>query len=173
VNVLVFLSKNYKEINMPCNNISQIDLFNSIVSHLHKKEGIKYALPREINKIIECCNAIVDEFKKPEIKAYKEMGLDAWLSCDDVGESSKFIVSILHGGKYRDYAYPLDSSDFGRCHGLLEAVPKFRQQLNKMAACGNEWKYIVEEWDLLESLYIEKKYKKLDSKIKELINLSR
>lgn len=53
----------------------------------------------------------------------------------------------------RPTAYPHDADDFGRCLGLLDAVPEYRGRLKKMADVSETWAAIVEIWDELEALY--------------------
>lgn len=50
-------------------------------------------------------------------------------------------------------AYPHDPSDFGRCLGLLEAVPEWRARISELAVLSPQWHAIVEAWEEIESLY--------------------
>jgi hypothetical protein len=82
------------------------------------------------------------------------MGLLAWLASDRVGSSSKYMAHVMSGGTLgAKYAHPHDPADFGRCLGLLEAVPEFRSKLAMMALESGEWDRLVQEWDAIESLY--------------------
>jgi hypothetical protein len=53
------------------------------------------------------------------------------------------------------YAHPHDPADFGRCLGLLIAVPEFRPRLAEMSNCSSQWSAIVAAWNELETLYNE------------------
>jgi hypothetical protein len=107
--------------------ISQISLVAEMVGLLEKKFGCKAMNAREMNTVIQAANLIVDEFAKPDVPVAKSMGLLAWLASDRVGLSSKYMAHVMSGGTLGAmYAHPHDPSDFGRCLGLLDAVPAFR-----------------------------------------------
>jgi UTP:GlnB (protein PII) uridylyltransferase len=52
-------------------------------------------------------------------------------------------------------AHPYDPDDFGRCLGLLEAVPELREHVPKMAEHGKVWTAYVAHWAEMEALYQE------------------
>lgn len=86
------------------------------------------------------------------------MGLQAWLSSDDVGSSSRFMAHVLASAIIpRDLVeskpHPLDPSDLGRCLRFLSAVPGTRAKLAMMAKCSPVWKGLVEIWSDLEATY--------------------
>jgi hypothetical protein len=84
------------------------------------------------------------------------MGLTAWLASDRVGNSSKYMAHVFTGKTLGvKYAHPHDPSDFGRCLGLLDAVPAFRERLAMMSAESVEWDRLVHSWDEIERLYRE------------------
>lgn len=74
-----------------------------------------------------------------------------WFNSGKTGASSKCIAFHLTG---RDSSgdYPHDASDFGRCVGLLNAVPELRVDLPKMASLNRYWAALVEQWDEIEAL---------------------
>jgi hypothetical protein len=57
------------------------------------------------------------------------------------------------GSLGQECATPADSADFGRCVGLLEAVPELRPHLHLMSSVSATWGRLVARWDHLESLY--------------------
>lgn len=140
-------------VNMPSNNISQIDLVFAITDFV-TNSGVTQILSRELNTIIRCATEIVNEFAKPEITVTPAMGLDAWMRCDNTGISSLFMAGVL-GGFSRPLGYPHDPSDFGRCLGLLDAVPEFRARIGEMSQHGPQWSALVSAWDELETIYRE------------------
>lgn len=78
----------------------------------------------------------------------------AWLMGPDTGLSSMAILSKITGVKTRDpKAAPRDASDFGRCLGLLEVAPEYRDHMNEVATISPEWAAIVERWAEIETLY--------------------
>lgn len=88
-----------------------------------------------------------------------------WLFGRDTGQSSKTIFCVLSKQEiYRELTHvrlggrghlPNDSSDFGRCHRLLELFPAWRDRLPEVAECFPEWKPLVESWERLTALYLE------------------
>lgn len=86
-----------------------------------------------------------------------EMQVADWLTSDDTGLSSRFMARILSGlppGDGQPY-HPYDTSDFGRCHRLLEKAPALRSLLPRMAGQSDIWKKLVENWDEITKLYLE------------------
>ncbi len=51
--------------------------------------------------------------------------------------------------------HPSDPSDFNRCLLLLQTVPEAREEMHKVAALSKVWKTLIENWDKLESCFIE------------------
>jgi hypothetical protein len=80
-----------------------------------------------------------------------------WPDCGDTGNSSEAIWAHMTGASRRTSDYPLDPSDFGRCHRLLHApwAVGWRARLGEMARYGAVWKALVTCWDELEALYVE------------------
>jgi len=136
-------------------SVSQTELVITIIEFLENK-GITDLLPRELNVVIDCATTIVNELRKPDKPVIHDMGLTEWLASDRTGLSSLFMAGVL-GGFSRPYAYPRDPSDFGRCLGLLDAVPEFRARIGEMKGQGPEWSALIGAWDELESLFLEEK----------------
>lgn len=135
--------------------IGQIELIAAITTHLDKKCRVKNVLHRQFNAIIKAANDIIAEMEKPYRPATAGMGLTAWRVCDDTGQSSLCMAGVLSGCGVGPVAWPIDPSDFGRCVGLLDAEPLFRERIGLMAKCGPEWNALATEWSELESLYLE------------------
>lgn len=77
-----------------------------------------------------------------------------WLAGGHTGASSKTMCFFFLGvGRPEAPDHPHDACDFGRCLGLLEAVPEWRSRVPELATLSPCWKAIVEQWDLLEELY--------------------
>ncbi len=86
---------------------------------------------------------------------------NAWRAGGDTGTSSLTIWSVMTGrpvtddrGKVRA-GVPLDPSDFGRCHRLLERFPAWRERMPEVSAAHPEWTALVAEWEALTALYLE------------------
>ena len=54
------------------------------------------------------------------------------------------------GGKVKNWSYPHDPADLGRCLRLLEAVPEWRSRLGEMAECSTVWARLVARWEEME-----------------------
>ena len=160
--------------------LDQMRLVTEILSLL-KGHGITTVQVRHINAVIDAANRICDEFGRPDRIAAPGSGLIAWACSDEVGMSSVFMarrLAPLAGLQFPGHripdepAHPYDPDDFGRCLGLLEAVPELREHVPKMAEHGKVWAAYVEHWDELETLYKEESIgenaPKLYARMKEL-----
>lgn len=82
-----------------------------------------------------------------------------WVGSGDTGVSSEAIWSMMMGAEpSREWGYsnyPHDPDDFGRCYRLLELMPEWRLQLDKMRALSPEWSALVDAWPELEQLWRE------------------
>ena len=96
-----------------------------------------------------------------------EQKLIKWLLTGKTGASSKCIAAHLTGNEC-DGNYPSDDGDFGRCVGLLGAVPEFRPMLPKMAEVNRYWAALVKEWDALEALAGMAQYKAIQAIIRPI-----
>ncbi|TXH46878.1 MAG: hypothetical protein E6Q97_28515 [Desulfurellales bacterium] len=143
--------------------IEQMHLVAEILNLL-KGHGVTTVQLRHINAVIEAANRICDEFGRADQVAAPGSGLVAWACSDSVGMSSVYMARRLApvaglrfpGHRIPDEpAHPYDPSDFGRCLGLLDAVPEIRPYIAKMAEYGKVWAAYVEHWDELETLYKE------------------
>ena len=77
-----------------------------------------------------------------------------WAATGETGVSSKAMLATMMGKPPKDrFCYPHDNSDLGRCIGLLDAVPEFRDRLSEMKAVGPEWAALVDHWAELEAMY--------------------
>lgn len=82
----------------------------------------------------------------PEVRAAK------WGAGSNTGESSRAMLGLMLGVRPRtSFCYPHDGGDLGRCIGLLDAVPEYRERLDEMKAIGPEWAALIEHWPELEA----------------------
>jgi hypothetical protein len=94
-----------------------------------------------------------------------------WALHGDTGTSSKAIAGVMTGKLPKDgYCYPHDGGDFGRCIGLLAAVPEWRSRLSEMRAVGPEWAAIVDHWEELEALFRKDGGDRLYRRMKEILD---
>ncbi len=138
-------------------DIDQPKLIAGIGNLLSKKHGVKGASPRQFNAIIRAANTLVEDFGRDDVPATPGMGLKAWLASDDTGASSLYMAWVLCDSPHRNYAYPLDPDDFGRCVRFLEAVSAECgvRDIAVMRTCGPEWQRLVDAWKELTALYRE------------------
>lgn len=153
--------------------MTQIDLVTGIIRVL-EDAGITDLLPRQFNAIIVAADSVMAELREPEREVAVGMGLAAWLRSDHTGLSSLFVAKTLcgltmrHRGDLAWYAYPSDCADFGRCLGLLDAVPELRERLPEMAETGNEWAALVPFWDDLEAAFEAGQFEVVTDQIRRL-----
>jgi len=120
---------------------------------LEKRFGIASTNSRQTNVILQAATDICLALQT-DVPVTSGMGLTAWLASDRTGLSSKYMAHVLTGKSLgAKYAHPHDPADFGRCLGLLEAVPAFRDRLSMMSAESGEWDRLVHAWDEIERLY--------------------
>lgn len=73
-----------------------------------------------------------------------------WALTGETGASSECMAAHLTGNSCNGN-YPHDSGDFGRCVGLLKAVPELRPLFPKMAGVNRYWAALVSEWNRIEA----------------------
>ena len=92
----------------------------------------------------------------------KEQLIDAikWLLSDDTGTSSETILAAALDIKFKglfSWDAPSDPSDLGRCIRLLDKLPWIKDlAFSEIFKSGSvNWKNIINNWDILQSLYFE------------------
>lgn len=153
-------------------------------------QAYRIALPAPIDIVVAIINAFIKHHKNCE-KTWTEPVADMndpmtdrvvfWLKNGFRGISSETILAQftdrtpLNGIEThsRDrWRHPLDPSDFGRCHKLLEIVPEFRKELSVMKAVSPEWSRLVDAWDELTQLYLSND-PSMSARMDELIYLEK
>lgn len=156
--------------------ISQAVFFAEVLKALERL-GVSDLNSRQINGVIRGVDTMLLEVNSPHRSAYPRMGLGAWMASDDVGLSSKYMAYCLEEfwiWPKPENNYPHDPGDFGRCVMLLDAVPKFRERMQKMReGHGPQWTALIAAWDELEALYREElptgKAPRLRTRMNELL----
>jgi hypothetical protein len=136
--------------------ITQIELVSGIFGLLEQLQPGIALLQRQSNAVIAAADAILAELKTPERTVRPGMGLAGWLQSDCTGASSLFMAHHLvgyWGGTASRYDYPRDAGDFGRCLGLLSAVPALLLRVEDMADTGPEWALLAAVWADLTALH--------------------
>lgn len=150
--------------------LNQIGLFSAISKELARQCP---GLPADgrANVVIEAANLIVAEYAREPVAAAPSMGLAAWLRSDETGMSSEYMAYVLSkgdpaiwGGRCLTFsnAYPQDSDDFGRCVGLVVAMPSFEYLIDEMKdGHGAHWQAVAANWYPWVKLYDTKRLKEL------------
>lgn len=80
-----------------------------------------------------------------------------WRDNGGTGASAKTIYAFFMGETGFSPSYPHDAGDFGRCMGLLRAVPEFEERLGEMSELpglhGAAWGALAENWPALKESY--------------------
>lgn len=99
-----------------------------------------------------------------------EMRAAKWAAGSDTGASSKAMLKVMLGDRPKtSFCYPSDGSDLGRCIGLLDAVPEYRERLAEMKAIGPEWAALIDHWYELEGRW-RRKDDKLYERMKQILD---
>jgi hypothetical protein len=163
----------------PASSFDQIRLLSVLSKELcrqykrrNKKELI--VTDRSMNAIVDAVNSIITELERPMVPAVTGSGIDAWLASDDVGSSSNWMAVVMTGRASRlgrEYSYPHDADDFGRCYRFEKAVGPFdSRQWGKLADSGVEWSRIVASWPTLVQLLLSDNAK-LTRVVQELVRV--
>lgn len=76
-----------------------------------------------------------------------------WLKNGEKGISSKVMFGAITGLWLDNYDWtPSDPSDFNRCFKLINQVPEWKKELNKVSLISKEWKNVIDNWDKLSEM---------------------
>jgi hypothetical protein len=93
-----------------------------------------------------------------------------WAASGKTGTSSKAMLSVMLGERPKtSFCYPHDGGDLGRCIGLLDAVPEYRERLNEMKSVGKEWAALIDHWPELEARW-RRDDKSLYDRMKQILD---
>lgn len=76
-----------------------------------------------------------------------------WIANGEHGNSSKTMWNCFMGNKDFRINHPYDPDDFSRCYKLLEAVPEWKNELEKLKPLSFSWSNLVDNWDKLTDMY--------------------
>jgi hypothetical protein len=148
--------------------VCQLGIVSAVLGYLSR---CKFELnKRHLNAIIAGVNEMMVELDRPSVPATPGMGLAAWIQSDATGLSSRYMARVLASYcklddvrvpeerlELKGIHFPHDPADFGRCVGLLDAVPEFRlhDEILLDPVHGKEWNGLIGKWEELEALYRE------------------
>ena len=105
------------------------------------------------NKIVEAANMICEECKRERIYATSKMTPAEWLASDDVGLSSRYMLTVLTGSNCEPNGpVPSDADDLGRCIRMVQAC-QLSDEITRLYTMGNQWRRIAENWEMLCKQY--------------------
>lgn len=105
------------------------------------------------NKVIDAANLICEECKRERVYATSFMTPEEWLASDDVGESSRYMHSVLIGASAKpDGPIPSNFDDLGRCIRMVKAC-QLSKEIPRLYSMGNRWRRIAENWERLCDMY--------------------
>ncbi len=112
-----------------------------------------------MTKKIEAFNELHKECKKTWIEPKSDQSKNVkekamwWIANGHIGMSSKTMWLCLMGEKIERISHPYDPDDFSRCWKLLEAVPEWKLELNKLKPLSKAWSNLVDNWTKLTEMY--------------------
>lgn len=93
---------------------------------------------------------VVDQTKTIQEK------MDFWLNFGEHGRSSETMFQQLSGKPMDSWGcHPQDPDDFKRCHGLLETIPEWRNELDKLRPLSPTWNLLVDNWNILTKMLVD------------------
>lgn len=121
---------------------------------------IKYPIAVDkMTRTMEVFNKVHKDCKKtwqePEADLRLSMLARAywWMENGETGMSSKTMWFCLMGQKVSKINHPDDPYDFSRCWKLLECVPEWKAELDKLKPLSKAWSNLVDNWDKLNEFY--------------------
>lgn len=77
-----------------------------------------------------------------------------WWQNSERGSSSEAMWYHLAGAKsHPNKNHPHDPDDFKRCYNLLEVIPEWKKDLDKLRELSPQWSKLVDKWIILTELY--------------------
>ncbi|KAB8305771.1 hypothetical protein EH227_24715 [Rouxiella chamberiensis] len=158
---------------MKAYQLNQISLFSAIAKEISRQcPGIP--ADGRSNIVIKAADMIVAEYAREPVVAKPSMGLAAWLASDEVGMSSEYMAWVLSksdpavwGQRRPKISYPRDADDFGRCVGLVIAMPSYEFLVDEMRDNhGVYWAAVSANWYPWVKLFKARQYKELNQAIR-------
>lgn len=104
------------------------------------------------NKLHGNCKPGWKEPEADQSQGVKEKAL-WWIGNGHVGASSKTMWNCFMGNTNFEINHPYDPDDFSRCYKLLEAVPEWRSEIQKLKPLSKAWSNLADNWDKLTEMY--------------------
>lgn len=123
----------------------------------------------EMTKKVEAFNELHGDCEKTWVEPQADQSQDVkekamwWMANGHKGMSSETMWNCLMGNKDYPIYHPYDPDDFSRCWKLLEAVPEWKKELDKLKPLSEVWSNLVDNWDKLTEFYEDMKVVKKDN----------
>lgn len=98
------------------------------------------------------CKPIWKEPTGNQLLSVKEKAM-SWINDGHVGNSSKTMWNCFMDNKKFPINHPYDPDDFSRCYKLLEWVPEWKGELDKLKSLSPVWAKLVDNWVKLTYMY--------------------
>lgn len=139
--------------------VDQMALVSAISKELARQ---KPNLPFEsslYNKVVEAANLIAAECSRERVYSTAGMTPQEWLASDDVGTSSRYMITVLAslGFPMPDGATPSDGDDLGRCIRMVDACG-LESEIYRLEEMGDDWCRIARNWSSLKEWYADSDY---------------
>lgn len=108
---------------------------------------------------IDVFNSLHNDCKQTYTSPKVDANLEArekgmwWIANGSTGMSSKTMWNCLMGNKGYPINHPYDPDDFSRCYKLLECVPEWKKDINKLKPLSKQWSNLVDNWEKLTQMY--------------------
>ncbi len=113
---------------------------------------------RAFDKLHKHCQKIWVEpvNEHPNLKTMQE-NIEWWIENGEHGTSALTILKYAAGVDLTKGSenHPYDTSDFYRCHKLIQAVPQLFNRLGKLQPLSPVWDKLVSNWGTLSGLLIK------------------
>ncbi|MCY9870390.1 hypothetical protein [Vibrio barjaei] len=147
---------------------NQMELMSAILAELKRQKPEYNPDVPVMNKAIEAANLMCNECSRERVYADKPMTPEEWLISDDVGVSSKYMLSVLIGRAFSDDGpTPRDAADLGRCIRMVTSCA-LENKIEALFEAGPKWTTIAEHWHELVELYNQEKYESIYDFLKKL-----
>ena len=103
-----------------------------------------------------------------------EEKITAWLNSGKCGLSSHTMYLWFIDSKCSECdvihqkSHPRDYDDFGRCIGLLEYVPEWKDRLDVLRQISPIWNQLIDNWTNLSNMYEQEQYSEINKLIESI-----
>lgn len=109
---------------------------------------------------------------QPDLSLAVEERAVWWSTHGETGLSSETIWNFfMKQNPTYEIHHPCDADDFSRCYKLLEAIPEWKDRIQEMKGLSKEWDILIENWDVITSLFRSNQSKETFKTITDFIHV--